>query len=231
MEFLGLGKARSASLDGDAEASEADRRAKRRRRPRDKRPASLIFLREFIRHPHQVASIVPSSKVLCRCVVDAAELGSAERIVELGPGTGGTTRAILNAMAPEARLLSIEGNPALFELVSGIRDERLVPYLGRAGDLRGVMARHGFEPPDVVISGIPLSTIGRAARAELLETIGASLAPRGRFVAYQVSKRILHLDAPHMRPAAAQRRVLLSVPPLWVLRWDKTGGDTGAAVH
>ena len=65
-----------------------------------------------------------SSRFLeCR-LVEAAGINSAKTIVELGPGTGGTTRAILKAMAQHSVLLSIEINPHLHTLVSRIDDDR-----------------------------------------------------------------------------------------------------------
>ena len=59
----------------------------------------FTFLQEFVRHPRQVASVVPSSRFLERRIVEAAGIRSAKVVVELGPGTGGTTRAILRSPA------------------------------------------------------------------------------------------------------------------------------------
>ena len=72
--------------------------------------SQVIFLQEFLKHPRQVVSVIPSSRFLERRIVELAETRSAQTVVELGAGVGGTTRAILRAMSPEARLLSIEIN-------------------------------------------------------------------------------------------------------------------------
>ena len=68
----------------------------------------LAFLRGFLRHPAEVGSVIPSSRWLEQRLVRAARPGQARVVVELGPGTGGTTRALLRALAPGARLLAIE---------------------------------------------------------------------------------------------------------------------------
>src|SRR5687768_326229 len=69
---------------------------------------SVEFLRGFARNPAQVGSIIPSSRQLEQRLVRKAGIAEARTVVELGPGTGGTTAAMLQAMSPAARLLAIE---------------------------------------------------------------------------------------------------------------------------
>ena len=69
------------------------------------------FLRGFARNPAQVGSVVPSSRYLEQRLVREARIAEARTVVELGPGTGGTTAAFLRAMSPAARLLAIELDP------------------------------------------------------------------------------------------------------------------------
>ena len=54
----------------------------------------LVFIQEFLKHPLQIGSIIPSSRFLERRIVEAAEAEAADVIIELGPGTGGVTKAI-----------------------------------------------------------------------------------------------------------------------------------------
>ncbi|HEU4430927.1 MAG TPA: methyltransferase, partial [Myxococcota bacterium] len=72
------------------------------------RDEHLPFLQGFLRRPQQVASVMPSSRFLERRLVSLAGVRSAQLVVELGPGTGGTTRALLAALPAGARLLCIE---------------------------------------------------------------------------------------------------------------------------
>ena len=65
------------------------------------------FFMEFLKYPFQIGSIVPSSRFLERRIVETSGIKSAKTVAELGPGIGGTTRAILRAMAKDARLLTI----------------------------------------------------------------------------------------------------------------------------
>ena len=182
----------------------------------------MAFFHEFLKHPLQIGSIIPSSRFLERQIVEAGDVSSARTIVELGPGTGGTTRAILHAMNRDARLLSIEINLHFHALVSGIKDDRLTVHLGSARTLADTLSRYGMGAPDVLISGIPFSTMSDDAGTEILEKVFSVLAPGGRFVAYQVSKRVCTLCRPLAGPGKMEVQ-LLNIPPQRVYSWQKNG--------
>jgi phospholipid N-methyltransferase len=183
----------------------------------------MVFLQEFLRNPRQVASIAPSSRFLERRIVQLAGVASAQVVVELGAGSGGTTRAMLKAMPPSARLVAIDVNTRFCRLLGRIDDARLIVHCGDATDLAGVLARYQVGAPDAVVSGIPFSTIDRVSATRIIEAIWKALGPGGRFVAYQVrphvdriSRRLL--GQPHVEVA------LLNLPPLHVYRWQKHNG-------
>jgi len=202
-------------------SSRARVRLRRKRVHRSQPGPRLVFLQDFLRKPLQVASIIPSSKFLERRVVRLAELARARCVVELGPGTGGTTRAILNALAPTAQLLVVEINPRFASLIrSGVADPRLIVHEGSAADLPEILEQHGLARPDVVLSGIPFSTMPRALGMAILRGVDRSLAPNGRFVAYQVRDRVEVLGRQVFGSARVQTE-LLNVPPMRVYRWDK----------
>ena len=180
----------------------------------------LTFFQEFLKHPLQVGSIIPSSRFLERCIIEAAVIDSANTIVELGSGTGGTTRAILDAMPKDARLLSIEINPHFHTLVSGIEDERLIAHLGSACELKTIISMYGLDAPEVVISGIPFSTMNNSDGAQVIAAISSQLAPNGRFVAYQVSRQVATLCRPILGPERVAME-LLNIPPMRVFQWEK----------
>ena len=189
-------------------------------RTSNKMDDQIAFLQEFLKNPRQVASIIPSSRFLERRVVDLAEIPSARTIVDLGSGTGGITRAILAAMPACAKLLSIEINQRFYDLLGRIEDTRLVAHCGSAHELRETLALYDLPPPDVVISGIPFSTMNRPMGSRILETISSVLTPGGRFVAYQVSKQIENLSHPFFGSAQVALEVL-NIPPLRLYRWEK----------
>ena len=192
----------------------------------DKKPVKSLlngrfaFFQEFLKHPLQIGSIIPSSRFLEQRILGASAIASATTVVELGSGTGGTTRAILQAMPKHARLLSIEINPHFHTLVSGIEDERLIAHLGSASELKTIMANYGLDAPEVVISGIPFSTMKNSDGAQVIEAISSQLAPNGRFVAYQVSRQVATLCRPILGPERVAME-LLNIPPMRVYQWEK----------
>ncbi|MFN2310111.1 MAG: class I SAM-dependent methyltransferase [Gammaproteobacteria bacterium] len=184
----------------------------------------LAFFRQFLKHPMEIGSVIPSSRFLEKRVLRTAGLATAGIVVELGSGTGGTTQAILRALPPEARLLSIEINPQFHRLVSAIPDPRLIPHLGSACDLKAILARYGLGAPDAIISGIPFSTMSHAAGSEVLAAVAEVLPAQGRFVAYQVSNRVAELCQPYLGVGRMELE-LLNIPPMRVTRWDKPASE------
>ena len=106
-----------------------------------------MFLQAFLKSPRVIASVFPSSSFLERRVVRAADVGSARAVVELGAGTGGITRTLLEAMGQDGRLIAIE------------RTAAFVDGLGRIGDPAAAGALKGFvesndSNPDALWTGI-----------------------------------------------------------------------------
>jgi phospholipid N-methyltransferase len=181
----------------------------------------LAFLQGFLKRPKEVASIIPSSRFLMRRVVKRTQLENARIVVELGPGTGGSTRAFLRAMQPGATLLAIEVNPRFVELMQrAIHDPRLIVHQGSAADLAQILEAHRLGRPDVVLSGIPFSTMDRSLGLAIVRAVHQNLAPGGRFVAYQMRDRVESLGRQVFGRAQVQTE-LLNVPPMRVYRWEK----------
>ena len=180
----------------------------------------IAFLRGFLERPKEVGSIIPSSRWMERRITRTAEIANAKVIVELGPGTGGTTKALLNAMGPDARLLAIEINPGFCQLLADtIDDPRLIVHQGSAAEIPEALAQHDLEAPDVVLSGIPFSTMPKELGLSILRSVREGLRPGGRFVAYQFRDVVHTLGKRVFGPASIQIE-LLNMPPMRVYRWD-----------
>jgi phospholipid N-methyltransferase len=191
--------------------------------------APVLFFRSFLERPKEVGSIIPSSRFLERRIARTAGLRDARVVVELGPGTGGTTQALLRALRPDAHLLAIEINPRLAERVrKRLPDPRLLVHCGSAAEITEALTAHGLGAPEVVISGIPFSTMPRAVALEILRAVRAALAPGGRFVAYQVRDRVAVLGREVFAPPTVALEVR-NVPPMRVYRFDAGGGSPDAA--
>jgi len=183
----------------------------------------FAFLQGFLERPKEVGSIIPSSRFLERRIVRAAQVDTAKVLVELGPGTGGTTRALLRAMALEARLLAIEVNPRFVNLLRRVDDQRLTVHHGSATEIGRTLDRYELPTPDVILSGIPFSTMAVGVGRDILRSVYDSLHPGGLFIAYQVRDRVQNLGREVFGRAHIQTEIL-NVPPMRVYRWEKTAG-------
>ena len=180
----------------------------------------IAFLRGFLKRPKEVGSIIPSSRWMERRITRTAEITNAKLVVELGPGTGGTTKALLNAMAPGARLIAIEINPRFCELLrETIDDPRLIVHEGNAAEIPEALIKHDLDTPDAILSGIPFSTMPQELGLSILRSVRKSLKPGGRFVAYQFRDVVHTLGKRVFGPASVQIE-LFNMPPMRVYRWD-----------
>jgi phospholipid N-methyltransferase len=194
-------------------------------RPRLSNPLrdSYEFLRGFVRNPAQVGSVVPSSRLLEQRLVRNAGIADASTVVELGPGTGGTTAAFLKAMSPKARLLAIELDTVFHRhLCQSLTDPRLTVELGSAERLAEFLAARRLGAPDAIVSGIPFSTMPPEVSDRIAATIAQVLPPGGRFVAYQVRAHVAGFVTPYLGEPDKQWEVV-NIPPVRVFTWVKPG--------
>lgn len=185
------------------------------------------FFQGFLKSPRVVASLVPSSPFLERRLVRAAQLHSATTVVEIGAGTGGTTRALLAAMPPGSHLLAIERTAAFVESLRQIDDPRLIVVHGCASDLVAELERHRLGAADAVISGVPFSTLPAELAHRIVTEAGRALRLRGRFIAYQFSDRVADYAGPVFGNPRVEQE-MRNVPPLRVFTWLKSAASAAA---
>ena len=193
----------------------------------------LQLLGKFLRHPRTVGAVAPSSAALARRMVEG--IGApGERVVELGPGTGSFTRAIVERLAADARLMAIEIDPAFAE---GIR--RRWPAVecvcASAEDLPALGEARGFLPIDRIISGLPFASLPEAITRGILDGIERTLRPSGAFTTFQyvhayglpAAVAFRHELTRRLGGAPTSTLVMLNVPPAWVLTWRRPPGPRG----
>lgn len=146
----------------------------------------FTFLRKGILEWEQTASPVPSQRFLVNAMVDGTQPETAGAIVELGPGVGVMTKALLRRMKPASKLYTIEiDEPIHAELLRHVSDPRLVPILGSAEHTDTLVKEHGLEgKADAVLSSLGLSLIPEPIRHGILESASRVLAPHGVYVQF-----------------------------------------------
>ena len=68
----------------------------------------LLFWQRYLRRPLGVGAIVPSGSSLAEAMVKLLAPGADDIVVEIGPGTGPFTRALLASGVAPLRLILIE---------------------------------------------------------------------------------------------------------------------------
>jgi phosphatidylethanolamine/phosphatidyl-N-methylethanolamine N-methyltransferase len=180
----------------------------------------IAFFMGFMKHPRLVASIVPSSRFLTRRLASFVTSSKPQVVVELGPGVGGTTRALLDALPEGSHLLAIEINPDFIERLRSENDPRLIVHSGCAEKICETLDQYGLGRADVVISGIPFSTMPTTLGRNILGAVWSCLNPGGRFIAYQVSDRVAKLGRELLGKPETDV-TYLNVPPMRLYQWHK----------
>ena len=155
------------------------------------------FLRGFIKHPVMVGSIIPSSDKLIARMLAPVDWGATRLFVEYGPGVGTFTRPILNLMGSDARLIAIDTNAEFIDyLRDDIDDPRLIAVAGSAADVEKIVAAHGFDFADYVLSGLPFSTLPTGVGEAIGAATGRVIRDGGAFLVYQFSPKVRDFIAP-----------------------------------
>ena len=174
--------------------------SRRLQRRRDRRSPSpqWQFLRGFLKNPVMVGSIIPSSKVLIEKMLDPVDWANTKVFVEYGPGVGTFTRPVLERLAPDATLVTIDTNADFTRyLKEAIDDPRLVAVTGSAADVEKILADRGLGWADYVLSGLPFSTLPPGIGEDIAEATSNVIRPGGAFLVYQFSPKVLDFIKPH----------------------------------
>jgi phosphatidylethanolamine/phosphatidyl-N-methylethanolamine N-methyltransferase len=179
----------------------------------------IFFLRTFLANPLRVAALLPSGRRLAAAVAAQIDRRPGGTVLELGPGTGAVTRAILESGIAPAELAAIESDA---DFAAGLRRDfdRIRIIEGDAFAFPSLLARAGITTPlRTIISGVPVLSRSLGVRRKLLADAMAALKAQGPFVqfSYGAEPPIPPGDSVEVRRAAI---VWQNVPPMhvWVYR-------------
>ena len=155
------------------------------------------FLRGFLKNPVMVGSVIPSSKVLIDRMLGPVKWDEVKLFVEYGPGVGTFTRPILDRLAPDAKLIAIDTNEDFIAYLNkDIDDPRLIAVHGSAADVEKIVAAHGFNHADYVLSGLPFSTLPPGVGDAIGAATARVIRDGGAFLVYQFSPKVRDFIAP-----------------------------------
>ncbi|UZE49496.1 class I SAM-dependent methyltransferase [Rhodopseudomonas sp. P2A-2r] len=177
------------------------------------------FLRSWIEKPLRMGAVMPSGKVLARTMAQYVDVDSTGPVIELGPGTGAITTALLAHGIDQKRLVLVEFNPAFCALLRE-RYPQATVVQGDAYALRDTLWNVLKEPAAAVVSGLPLVTKPMLTRLKLIRDAFVALAPGAPFVQFTYS---VAPPIPKTLPGVsteASERIWMNLPParVWVYR-------------
>ena len=180
---------------------------------------SFAFFRAWVSNPLQIAAIAPSGTALANLITSEISAASGP-VLELGPGTGAFTRALLARGVRERDLTLIEHSA---DFAGMLRHRFPAARVHHMDASRLAAADHLFEDDAVgaVVSGLPLLSMGRRKVMAIVAGAFDRLRPGGAFYQFTyglhcpVPRRVLdRLGLKAMRIGGTLR----NVPPAAVYR-------------
>jgi phosphatidylethanolamine/phosphatidyl-N-methylethanolamine N-methyltransferase len=179
----------------------------------------MQFIRSWIEKPLSIGAVTPSSKALARTMARYVDPQANGPVIELGPGTGPVTEALVAHGIDPARLVLVEFNPDFCRLLR-TRYPAATVVQGDAYRLRRLLAGIVTEPVAAVVSGLPLVTKPLRTRLRLIADAITLMAPNAPFVQFTyamvppIPRELSGLTA------EASDLIWLNLPParVWVYR-------------
>jgi len=177
------------------------------------------FFRTWMEKPLSMGAVTPSGKALARTMADYVDPHSEGPIIELGPGTGPVTEALVAHGIDPARLVLVEFDPTFCRILRK-RYPQATVVQGDAYRLRTLLTSVLRHPAAAVVSGLPLFTKPLKMRLRLLQEAFGLMAAGAPFVQFTyaayspIPRRLERVKS------EASERIWSNIPParVWVYR-------------
>lgn len=188
-----------------------------------------LFLRSFLAHPRRVGAVLPTSRRAVRDMLDLADVRVARHVVEFGAGTGVYTRELLDRLRPDARMLAFEVDTDLAELLERrFPDPRLQVVADSAAEIETYL--EGAHA-DIIVSGLPFTSLPAQLRRSVLERSRQALIPGGTMLVLQYSP-MLEKELRHVFFSVRRRISPFNVPPAFLFACETAAPqDPGQAAQ
>ncbi len=178
----------------------------------------IRFLMSLAARPRMTGAIAPSGPELARRMASHVDPNGTLPVIELGPGTGVVTKALIERGVAPSRIIAIEYSP---EFCAMIRDRfpGVTVIEGDAYDLDGTL---GGRAPRVanVVSSLPLVARPLADRVRLIEAGLARTEGGAPFIQFSYIRKGPVFPVPPTFTAEASGWIWMNAPParVWLYR-------------
>jgi phosphatidylethanolamine/phosphatidyl-N-methylethanolamine N-methyltransferase len=188
---------------------------------------SARFIKQWIENPRLIGAVSPSGPALAKTMAGFVDLSREGLVVELGPGTGPVTKALLARGVPAERLVLVEYEQRFCKLLSE-RFPGVHVVQGDAYGLKKTLDGKIGGPVATVVSSLPLLVRPERDRVELLHQAFELMGDDGLFIqfTYGLTKSPMPLHARDVSGAYVGKGsapVILNIPPARVWRYRKAG--------
>jgi phosphatidylethanolamine/phosphatidyl-N-methylethanolamine N-methyltransferase len=177
------------------------------------------FIRSWLDMPLTTGAVMPSGKLLARTMANYVDPAIEGPVIELGPGTGAVTEALVEQGVAPARLVLVEYNASFCRLLRNRYPDATVVQ----GDAYGIERLLGgllAQPAAAIVSSLPLVTKPFKKRMRLFVDALDMLVPNAPFIQFTYA-----VGSPIPRKLAgvtaeASERIWMNLPParVWVYR-------------
>ena len=177
---------------------------------------SLLMLFNYVKNPKEVGAIAVSSKYLAHEIIKNIDFKHSKQILELGPGLGIFTKAILHEASPDAQIICFEVNKRFCTYLNkNLADRRLIVVHGSAENIRKKLRQFHVQKADCIVSGLPFRNFSEKKQKKVLMEIKNALRQRGRFILFQYTNNLKEMLDVYFNNV--QKIVVpLKIPPCFV---------------
>jgi phosphatidylethanolamine/phosphatidyl-N-methylethanolamine N-methyltransferase len=177
------------------------------------------FLKSWLKNPLRMGAVTPSGPILARKMASYVDPAGTGPVIELGPGTGPMTAALVARGVDPSRLVLVEYSIEFCRLLKERYPNATVVH-GDAYSLPKTLAGKLSAPADALVSGLPLVTRPEPVRLQLLSDAFELMRPGAPFIqfTYSVVSPVPLKGATFS--AEPSERVWRNIPParVWVYR-------------
>ncbi|GLS19055.1 methyltransferase [Labrys miyagiensis] len=152
-------------------------------RPAGRLSEAAQFFRSWTEKPMQLGSVTPSSRILSKVMASHVDPASEGPVVEIGPGTGPITQALVEHGIAEERLVLVEYSPEFCDLLAR-RFPKAQIVQGDAYALARTLDGKLDGKAAAMVCGLPLMTRPEAQRLDLLAQAFTLMQPGAPFVQF-----------------------------------------------
>ncbi len=178
------------------------------------------FIRSWMEKPLSIGAVMASSRVLARAMARCVDTDIPGPVIELGPGTGVVTQALVEHGVGAERLVLVEFNPSFCRILRKRYPEATV-IQGDAYRMNHLLGGLLRDPAAAVVSGLPLLTQPSKRRLRLINEAFSLMMPNAPFIQFTYAMVTAPIPCRRADVTAERSKVIWqNVPParVWVYR-------------